>query len=294
MTILRRWRVAGAAILALAGLSVAAAVAAPGIAAGGLLHPARRPVTQLPPASCATETFQGSGVALKGWRCEARPPRRGTLVFLHGVADNRASVAGAVGRFVAIGLDVIAYDSRAQGESDGAACTYGYWEKEDLKRVLDTAKPGPVVLVGTSLGAAVAIQEAAVDPRVTAIVAAEVFSDLETVARERAPRFLTESIIRKAFVVAEAQGGFRIADVSPVNAARNVRVPVLLIHGTLDTDTPPDHSRRVYEALGGPKMLLFVPGARHNESLRSGQTWQQIQEWVDRTVRGAILTASPE
>jgi hypothetical protein len=41
------------------------------------------------------------------------------------------------------------------------------------------------VLLGTSLGAAVALQEAADDGRVVGIVAAEVFSDLRTVARAR-------------------------------------------------------------------------------------------------------------
>ena len=43
-------------------------------------------------------------------------------------------------------------------------------------------EPGPVVLVGASLGAAVALQTAAVDRRVSAVVAAETFSDLRTVA----------------------------------------------------------------------------------------------------------------
>lgn len=85
------------------------------------------------------------------------------------------------------GFDVVAYDSRAHGESDGDVCTYGFYEARDLHRVLDTVAPGPVVLFGTSLGAAVALQETAGDPRVTAVVAAETFSDLRTVASERAP-----------------------------------------------------------------------------------------------------------
>jgi len=87
----------------------------------------------------------------------------------------------------------------AHGESGGEACAYGFFEKEDLRRVLDTLDPGPIVLVGTSLGAAVALQEAAQDPRVTAVVAAETFSDLRTVATERAPFFFTSSIIERAF-----------------------------------------------------------------------------------------------
>ena len=58
----------------------------------------------------------------------------------------------------------------------------GFYEKRDLKRVIDTVAPGPVVLIGSSLGAAVAIQAAVDIPRVTGIVAAEAFSDLRSIA----------------------------------------------------------------------------------------------------------------
>jgi pimeloyl-ACP methyl ester carboxylesterase len=170
-------------------------------------------------------------------------------------------------------------------------CTYGYWEKRDLKDVIDEVAPGPIVLVGASLGAAVALQEAPDDPRVVGVVAAESFSDLRTVARERSPRLLTQAMIRRAFSIAEARGDFRADEVSPVAAARRIRVPVLLIHGALDTDTRPDHSRRILAALGGPKELILVEGAHHNESLRADATWQRIESWVEavlaRNGRGA-------
>ena len=60
----------------------------------------------------------------------------------------------------------VAYDSRAHGESEGDVCTYGFFEKRDLHQVLDSIGPGPIALVGTSRGAAVALQEAAEDARV--------------------------------------------------------------------------------------------------------------------------------
>lgn len=281
MTTRTRLVLTAIASTAIAALGVAVDSVAPSIAAGGLLHPWRRPVTQAPPPGCQDTTFDGEGVTLRGWRCQASSPRRGTLIYLHGVADNRTSAEGAIAILTAVGLDVIAYDSRAHGESTGSICTYGVWEKHDLRRVLDQSRPGPVVLLGTSLGAAIALQEAADDPRVSGVVAAEVFSDLRTVARERAPRILTTRMIRRAFAMAEERGRFRIDDASPASAARRIRVPVLLIHGADDTDTPPDHSRRVFAALAGPRELVLVPGARHNQSLNDGRTWQRIEVWLD-------------
>jgi len=142
-------------------------------------------------------------VRLIGWECNASGARRGTLVYVHGTADNRASGTGVIERFGKRGFDVVAYDSRAHGESDGEACTYGFFEKRDLARVLDTVDPGPIVLLGTSLGAAVALQEAAVDTRVSAVIAVETFSDLRTIATERAPFFFTPGVIARAFQLAE-------------------------------------------------------------------------------------------
>jgi alpha-beta hydrolase superfamily lysophospholipase len=282
MSMSRRTRsliVIGLAALVLGGYALATTVV-PAIAAGGLLHPLRRACGQPRPAMCGDVLFDGVSVKLAGWQCRRAEPARASLVFLHGVADNRGSASGLVERFVGEGFDVVAYDSRAHGDSTGEVCTYGYWEKKDLEKVLDTLRPGPVVLLGTSLGAAVALQTAAEDRRVSAVVAAEVFSDLRTAARERAPRLLTEGAIARAFAIAESQGAFRVDAVSPVEAARTIHVPVLLIHGAEDTDTPPKHSRRVFGALAGPKQLLLVKDARHNESLRREETWRRIDAWL--------------
>ena len=276
-----RWRVVLVSIVSfLLIVLVVVASQLPSAGAGGLLHPARRRVVAVPPPMCQDATFPGEGLNLKGWQCRGSVARRGTLIYLHGIADNRTSGVGVIERFSKRGFDVVAYDSRAHGESAGDECTYGFFEKHDLHRVLDTVGPGPIVLIGTSLGAAVALQEAAQDTRVTAVIAAETFSDLRTVATERAPFFFTPGIIARAFLLAEQQGRFQVDAVSPVAAAARIKNPVLLIHGADDSDTPPDHSRRILAALAGPKRLILVPGARHNESLR-GEVWGEIERWLE-------------
>lgn len=100
---------------------------------------------------------------------------------------------------------MVAYDSRAHGDSAGEFCTYGYYEKQDLQRVIDGIDGRPIVVIGTSLGAAVALQAAAEDSRIDGVVAAESFSDLPTVATERAPWFMPPPIVRRAFAAAAAR-----------------------------------------------------------------------------------------
>jgi pimeloyl-ACP methyl ester carboxylesterase len=285
----RRWTFAlaivGVILTMIAGLVL---TQLPVIGAGGLLHPARTRVVRAAPATCRDAAFAGAGVTLRGWRCSANGVRRGTIVYLHGTADNRTSSAGVIRRFGPRGFDVIAYDSRGHGESGGAICTYGFFEKHDLHGVLDTIGSGPIVLLGTSLGGAVALQEAVDDRRVTAVIAAETFTYLRTIAAERAPFFFTKGTIRRAFQVAAEQGHFDVDAVSPERAAADITVPVLLVHGAMDIDTRPEHSQRVFAALRGPKRLILVPNAAHNGSLRPA-VWLEIERWLDEVLGRMIL-----
>ena len=221
---------------------------------------------------------------LSGWHCRTGRPAKATIVYLHGVAANKDSGEGVINRFLGQGYDVIVYDSRAHGESEGDRCTYGYFEKQDLQRVLDQSHSENVVLIGHSLGAAVALQAAALDRRVRAVVAASSFSDLRTIATERAPFVFVGSVLTAAFERAERDGEFKVDQVSPVRVAAEIRVPVLVIHGALDTETPPAHSQRVYAALAGPKRLLILPNAAHNDAL-NGQAWSAIEQWLDEVVK---------
>src|SRR4029079_8149150 len=109
---------------------------------------------------------------------------------------------------------------------------------------------------------------------------AESFSDLRTVATERAPFVFTPRFIKEAFDLAEQQGRFRVAEVSPQEPAKWISSAVLLVHGAADTETRPDHSRRIYEALKGPRRLIIVPGAGHNHSLQA-DVWSEIDRWID-------------
>jgi pimeloyl-ACP methyl ester carboxylesterase len=251
----------------------------PSWGANALLHPSRRPMTRHPDRPFEAVDFDGDGVKLKGWWFHAAASR-GTVVVLHGVADNRGSSIGVADHFLARGFDVVAYDSRAHGESGGDVCTYGFYEKRDLQRVLDRLGTRPVVLMGFSMGAAIALQEAAEDPRVRAVVSVSSYSDLRTAAAERAPFFASKGNIADAFKLAEDAGKFRADDVSPTAAAAHITAPTLIIHGDHDDETPPAHALRVFAALHEPKRLIMVANGTHNHVI-DAQVWRDVDAWVD-------------
>jgi uncharacterized protein len=253
----------------------------PSWGANALLHPARRPRTREPAGKFENVDISGDGgVHLKGWLFRAEQRRRGTIVYLHGLSDNRGTGAWIAAHFVKRGFDVLAYDSRAHGESEGQACTYGYYEKRDLARALDSLGADKVALMGSSMGAAVALQAAAEDRRVKTVVAIATISDLRTAAFERAPFIASRKNIESALRIAEDEGHFHVDEVSPVAAAARIAAPVMLIHGAEDPETPYAHSQRVYAALHDPKRILIVPHAKHNDTL-TPETWKQVDAWID-------------
>jgi pimeloyl-ACP methyl ester carboxylesterase len=258
----------------------------PSWGAGAILHPARRPVGAPPALTKRDVVVQSGEVTLRGWLFPASGASRGiTVIYLHGSADNRDSGNWIAERLVPKGYDVLAYDGRAHGESTGDACTYGVFEKQDLRRVLDRLGIQRVVLVGASLGAAVALEAAPDDPRIIGVVAASTFSDLETIARDRAPPTMREAQILEAFDLAGKQAAFRVSDASPVRAASRITVPVLVVHGAEDRETSPEHSRRVYAALSGPKTLHIVEKAKHNGVLSI--IWPEVDRWIDEVAAGS-------
>jgi pimeloyl-ACP methyl ester carboxylesterase len=254
--------------------------------ADAILKPMRRPLVRSPGLPFQDVVFRTSdGLRLEGWLFRGTPPRRGLIVYLHGHADNRQSGLGLAERFVPKGWDLLTYDARGHGRSEGTQCTYGHREREDVTRALDAVGAEGAVLFGSSLGASVALQAAANEPRVEAVVAQSPFAELEWIIRERAPWIASAREVRDAIALAETRAGFRVTEVSPRTAAIRIAIPVLLIHGSEDRETRASHSKAIYAALSGPRRLLLVPGAGHNDVLRREEVWREIESFLDGNQR---------
>lgn len=277
-----------AALCALLGSVVAWTACARGqVLATPLVRAIRLPVLSKPSLPHEAFTYETKdGLTLRGWLIHPTTtggaPRR-LLVYLHGKDNNRSLATTIAPRFVGHGYAVMAYDQRAHGASDGEYTTYGAREAEDLRGILDAAGFEEVVLVGESLGAAVALQTASQDRRIKAVVAAASFSDLEIIMRERGGVFAKdEDVVAEVVASVRRTAGFDLTQISPRTAAADIHVPVLLVHGMRDAFTTPDHSARIFEALpeGTPKRLVHVQGAGHADILRHDEVWQTIEQWM--------------
>jgi hypothetical protein len=125
------------------------------------------------------------------------------------------------------------------------------------------------------MGAAIALQSAAVEPRIEAVVAEDPFADLREASYDYAGLrrwvLLGKTLFRPAAIFAlrsmSEAGGFDPHDISPAKAVVERPFAVLLICGTRDDTIPCRHAERIYAAATGRKELWIVSGALHASAL---------------------------
>lgn len=272
-------------ILIAVALSAAIAAVAGQIIAPGILYPARLAPERLEQAAEILRETKASraefdvrapdGVELRGWKFRAAAPNGDWVLLFHGVSDNRTGVLSPAEFLLRHGYSVVAMDSRAHGESGGAMATYGWKERYDTVAVTNALLASEHVrhlfALGVSMGAAIALQSAAVEPRIEAVVAEDPFANLREVAYDYAglqfSPLLGKTLFRPAVMVAmhsiAKDGGFDPDLVSPEKAVAERPFAVLLICGTADHRIPCRHAERIYRAARGPKELWIVQGAGH-------------------------------
>ncbi len=237
------------------------------------------------------------GIDLRCWLIRVPSPARGTVLYLHGVSESRIAGLRMAKRLYDRGFNLILYDSRRHGESGGTFCTYGFYEKHDASTVVNAvlARPGfesgSIGVFGNSMGAAVAIQLAALDHRIVAVVAESGFATLRTIFDDYQKRmiklpwhYLRNIVIKRSEVLAH----FKASAVSPLEAVKDVHVPIFILHGTADDRIRYTYSEQVFERAHEPKQLWLIEGASHSNMAAVGgeEYFRRIVEFFERTLTG--------
>jgi pimeloyl-ACP methyl ester carboxylesterase len=146
------------------------------------------------------------------------------------------------------------FDLRNAGRSTGDATTAGVLEQRDLRAVLDwleqTKHPTHVGVLGNSLGAVTALAESLHDPRVEALALDSMHTRM---------RYQVEARVQEAghpaypgslaiLVGSWLRTGVDIGSIDAEDEMASVAVPVLLTHGTADTQDLPERTQAMYDA----------------------------------------------
>jgi uncharacterized protein len=218
-------------------------------------------------------------IKLSGWFVSKdSSSNKPTVVFLAGNGGmNPAKLEDKVTFLIASGFNCFLLDQRGYGASKGELLTHGYYEREDFTFVENRLKnryginKNRIALWGISMGASNAVMIASAHPEIKALLLYAPWSNPLPMAVHyigltfSAPKFLMYFPIWTALKLGSWRTHGELLD--PAEEAKKIRCPVMVVHGDLDDIVPPELTDRLFKSLAGPKQLVVIPGAHHNDLL---------------------------
>ena len=262
--------------------------------AWALVRPGRRAQAEADEEPGWTRRFirLDDGTRLAGAWHATEGARGRVALLLHGFGEDRAAMRSRGEFLVAQGWNVLLVDGRGRGASEGRWLTHGAREAGDVHAWIEEARrlcggnPIEVVLWGRSMGAAIAVRGAGVDPphAIKGLILEAPYADLcDTLAawlrRRRLPGWLARVILGRAARLS----GVSLHEPSPLVVAPSLSLPILILAGGDDWVTPPAEVRRLAKALAAEPVLIEVPGARHADIFDVGKA--RIEPAMERFLR---------
>jgi len=235
--------------------------------------------------SAGSDLVASDGIRIAGWYVPAGNrvgPTGPTVVLAHADGKNKSQML-AWAQPLHPGYNLVFLDFRNHGQSSGDLTTMGVREERDLRAVLDwvekAKRPTSIAVLGVSMGGAAAINEAASDPRVLAVIVDSTHATLANAMQARLARDGYPLALPGAWSILLGgllRTGEDMSSADPVQAiARYGDRPILIVAaGSDDSIGPTDPADLLAAARedGAKAELETCPGAQHAESISTCST----------------------
>ena len=213
-------------------------------------------------------------IDLDGWFIPA-PENRGVILFFHGNAGNISHRLDSLLLFHRLGFSTLIFDYRGYGRSQGHPSEAGtYMDAEAAWHYLTGKRsiaPSRIILFGRSLGAAVAVHQAA-EHTPGALIVESGFTSVPDMAAEIYPFLPVRWLAR--------------LDYNTRQQLQRVSCPVLVVHSRDDEIIPFRHGQALYAAAREPKQFLELRGGHNDGFLVTGRVYtRKLDEFLSTWIQ---------
>jgi pimeloyl-ACP methyl ester carboxylesterase len=192
------------------------------------------------------------GLSLRGWHVPAKKPTDKTVILLHGYPADKGNILPPLA-FLHDDFNLLLFDFRYLGQSEGSYSTAGVKEVEDLLAAIQFLKTRAITEVGVwgfSMGGAVALMAIEKAPEIRAVVAESAYASLAEMALQlfRVP-VVNYPIAYLIGLWAKLLLGIDLRDASPAERIRNSAIPILITHSSADAVIPFSQAKSLQRAL---------------------------------------------
>lgn len=223
-------------------------------------------------------SIMSGNLRLKGKFFENKDSHK-VVIFVHGYYSSGMKDIGYLGKlYEDLKVSLLIIDQRANGASQGVYTTLGAMERFDIREwifYIDKRFNGKkdIYLHGVSMGAATSLLVTALNglPRSFKGVIADCgYSRTNGVllyAGKRIYKIRPKILYMGINLFARFFAGFNLNKVKiSKELKKNIKIPILFIHGSADVFVPYNMSVKNFKATPAPKKLIRVEGAAHCES----------------------------
>jgi len=247
------------------------------------IHPPKHVSTNKPEKYENVSFKTEDGLTIRGWLLESKNASS-TIIIGHGYPFDKGNILPVV-EYLYPKYNLLLYDHRFFGESDGKISTVGAKETKDVQAAIEYVKEhkkGKIALYGFSLSASAMLMS---KPDVDAIIADSPYANLENMAKQvyfifgplNYPFVWTTNILATIFI------GINPKDISPAEAVKEINVPILLIHGDRDTEINVKNSFQIKK--NNDKIdLWIIEGANHLQATGTDEYRTRISEFLRKHI----------
>jgi len=206
------------------------------------------------------------------------------VIYLHGNSSSRVEGFRNAPDLLKNGINVVIFDFAGCGLSEGEYISLGWFEKDDVRLIIDFVEKLPGVsgigVWGRSMGAATTMFYAHSDERIKAICMDSPFSDFKLLAKELClkyitlPNFVLTTTMNFVKNTVKEKCGLDIDKLKPILYANKTKTPAFFLHAVGDELISLEQTLKLVEEYKGEKFINVVEGG-HN-SLRQKHVLEKI------------------